>query len=210
MLLADNISLSYGDRVICGGISFKVESGECVLLCGPNGSGKTTLLRALAGRGAVMVPARIPKVGGFTLKEFIRASLWKENKAWGAPSRELDGRIEEAMQTLEISRLAGRDLSTLSDGEFQKACIAPSLVRREEAILLDEPTAFLDVDGRLMVLEAIRRISRSHAVVFSSHDIADAGKYCTRIFGLTGDGRFLDSAGGDENIFKACFEHYGE
>lgn len=207
----DDITIGYGHRVIASGISLSLEKGECVLLCGANGSGKTTLLKALAGHGAAMVPARIPKVGGFSVREFIRTGCYKDTSLSGRPSPEGARAMDEAMETLGIEQFSGRDISTLSDGEFQKACIASALARRSETILLDEPTAYLDPDSRIMVLQALRSVSGKRAVLFSSHDIDQAACVCTRVMGLTRDGRFLDSAAGTdrEEIFTTCFERYG-
>lgn len=216
MLSVKDISIGHGDRTLASGISFTLTDGECVLLCGPNGSGKTTLLRRLSalnpkGQGAVLLPTRIPKVKGFTVREFIRTSEYAATDAFGRMDAKAARMAEDAMQTLGIGHLAGRDISTLSDGEFQKACIATALARDASVILLDEPTAFLDVDARAEVLAALRQISRTRAVLFSSHDIHEAAAVCTRVMGLDGKGGFADSASGIEKteILKKVFSAYG-
>ena len=78
--------------------------------------------------------------------------------------------------------LYDRDISTLSDGQFQKACIATGLSRKADLLLLDEPTAFLDAESRVEVLAAIRDAARSggSAILFSSHDLYEARKVADR------------------------------
>ncbi|MBR1573281.1 MAG: ABC transporter ATP-binding protein [Bacteroidales bacterium] len=213
MLAVDHISVGYAGKTLAEGITFRLEPGECVLLCGANGSGKTTLLRTLAGldSGCVMLPARIPKVPGFTLRAFIRTGCYRENSLGGKLTPEGEKALEEALELLGISHLGDQDIATLSDGEFQKGCIATALVRRAETLLLDEPTAFLDADSRLAVLQALRTVSRTRAVLFSSHDLQDSAAVCTRIMGFSRDGRFLDTAAGwgREALLKECFREYG-
>ena len=103
--------------------------------------------------------------------------------------------MEEALKMLGIEELKGRDISTLSDGEFQKACLATGLTRKAEVLLLDEPTAHLDVENRIDVLRTLREVARKTgtAVLFSSHDLHDALQVADRVFVLTRDGRFLTS-----------------
>ena len=180
MIEARNLSIGYGSKVVYSNLDFTVEKGSCVLLEGRNGSGKSTLLRTIAGMqkpvsgtlkcGKVsMVPSRVPKVKGFTTKQFIGLSD-------GSPDN-----IAQAMEMLGIESLASRDISTLSDGEFQKACIAAALSRQSEVLLLDEPTAFLDAESRISVLSLLKDISRKGiAVLFSSHDLYDARAICDK------------------------------
>ena len=108
-------------------------------------------------------------------------------------SKETEQRMEEALEVLGIKELRKRDISTLSDGEFQKACLATGLTRKAEVLLLDEPTAHLDVENRIDVLRTLREVARKTgtAILFSSHDLHDALQVVDRIFALTRDGRFL-------------------
>ena len=103
--------------------------------------------------------------------------------------------MEEALEVLGIQKLKERDISTLSDGEFKKACLAVGLTRQAEVLLLDEPTAFLDVENRVSVLQTLREVARKTgtAVLFSSHDLHDALAVADRVFAITRDGRFLAS-----------------
>jgi iron complex transport system ATP-binding protein len=113
--------------------------------------------------------------------------------------------MEEALELLGMQEFKGRDISTLSDGEFQKACLATGLTRKAEVLLLDEPTAHLDVENRIDVLRTLREVARKTgtAILFSSHDLHDALQVADRVFVLTRDGRFL--ASDDETALKEAF-----
>ena len=144
----------------------------------------------------LLIPTNIPKVKGFTVEAFVRTGCYRESDWRGRISKEVEGRMEEALKMLGIEALRKRDISTLSDGEFQKACLATGLTRKAEVLLLDEPTAHLDVENRIDVLRTLREVTRKTgtAVLFSSHDLHDALQVADRVFVLTRDGRFLTSA----------------
>jgi len=224
MLEINGLHIGYGDRILVRDISFGIAPGEVILLAGPNGSGKTTLLKALAKDSSkipssasgllgmtkdghsersegihtntILIPTNIPKVKGFTVEAFIQTGCYAESDWRGRISADAAGRLDAALELLGIKHLKERDIATLSDGEFQKACLAVGLTRQAEVLLLDEPTAFLDVENRIGVLQALRDIARKTgtAILFSSHDIHDAVQVADRVFALTRDGRFIDSA----------------
>lgn len=176
----------------------------------------------------VLVPARVAKVPGFTVTDFVATSCYRESDWLGRLPAKIRGRISETLETLGIGHLAGRDISSLSDGEFQKAAIATALLQQAEVILLDEPTAFLDVDSRESALCTLREVAlgKQVSIIFSSHDIHTAAKYCTRVFGMQvgddsdmGNGRSLaeliDTGPGctreqRDAVFSRCFRYWGE
>ena len=194
--------VGHGEKILCRNVSFEIHEGECIMLCGANGSGKTTLMKALAGMNGTsrheiaMIPARIPKVKGFTLREFIRISCYRHSDASGRLSTTDERRIDETIRRLGLSQLDSRDISTLSDGEFQKACISAALIRKARLILLDEPTAFLDAESRISVLETLRKLTRTsdegrrRSVLFSTHDLHEGLKVADRVFAIGSDGLF--------------------
>ena len=156
----------------------------------------------------ILIPTNIPKVKGFTVEAFIRTGCYRESDWRGRISKEAEGRMEEALEILGIQELKDRDIATLSDGEFQKACLAVGLTRQAEVLLLDEPTAHLDVESRIDVFRTLREVTRKtgKAILFSSHDLHDALPVADRVFVLTRDGRFLASGADDkEAVLQEAF-----
>ena len=87
---------------------------------------------------------------------------------------------------MELEPLVSKDLSRISDGEFQKACIAAALIRKANVLMLDEPTAFLDVENRVMVLKTLQRLAHETGttIIFSTHDIHDGALYSDSVLAL--------------------------
>lgn len=199
-----DLAIGHGDRTLCSGISFDICEGDCMMLCGANGSGKTTLMKALTGLSeeVMMIPARIPKVAGFTLKEFARIGCFSQSDMAGRLSDQHEEGLDVAISSLGLTHLADRDISTLSDGEFQKAGLVSALVRNASIILLDEPTAFLDAENRISVLATLREICdrKGIAVIFSTHDLHDGLKFCTKVLAFGADGRFRCSGNTSESM----------
>ena len=187
---------------VAGPISLTVADGEMVLLKGPNGSGKTTFLKTVAGLlkplsgtvyapDAILIPTRIPKVKGFTVTEFIKTFL-SFSAGYSIPSSrklrpmssghnfsETGVVYSDILTKMGIAELADRDISTLSDGQFQKVCLCPAVASGKKLILLDEPTAFLDADSRVSFMQFLQ--SLPVAVVFSTHDLAVCEPYSTQV-----------------------------
>ena len=157
-LIVQDLAVGYRGRKIASGISLQAGAGDCLLICGLNGSGKTTLLRTLAGL--------LPPVAG---------------------SFRANGRVVMVPTRIpRVKTLADRDISTLSDGQFQRACIATALCRRAAVILLDEPTAFLDYQAKEQILNLLPTLARDTgaAILFTSHDLDAARKIATSEYRL--------------------------
>lgn len=207
-----DMTIRHSRKVLYGRLDIDINEGDCIMLCGANGSGKTTFLKSLAASSEeiAMIPARTIKVKGFTLREFIHLSCFKSGGIGGMISDKEEKAIDNALETFSLSHLASRDISTLSDGEFQKGAIAAALARQSRIILLDEPTAFLDAENRKSVLKAIRGIcdkasgmKERTAVIFSTHDLHDGLEVANRVMALGADGEIhLGSA--DEGNMEAA------
>lgn len=185
----EKLTLAYPGKMLYENLRFDLYRGDCIMLCGANGSGKTSLLRALANAETetVLIPTKIPKIPGFTLQDFIRISCYRQSDRTGRLSAHDRKVMQYAMERLGIAHLKDRDISTLSDGEFQKGCIATAIVRHAELILLDEPTAFLDPQNRKSVLHTLRSLcmeANPPAIIFSTHDLADGLEACNRVIAL--------------------------
>ncbi|MBR5397006.1 MAG: ABC transporter ATP-binding protein [Bacteroidales bacterium] len=198
MIRATDIAVGYGGSAVSGPLSFSYADGQCIMLRGRNGSGKTTLMKTLAGLmkpvsgsfeaggEVILVPTRIPKIKGFTVREFIRAGMLSGLGSFRRPGPEEEKVFDEALRMMELEDLATKDISCISDGEFQKACIAAALTRKANVLMLDEPTAFLDVENRVMVLKTLQRLARETGatVLFSTHDIHDGALYSDAVMSL--------------------------
>ena len=212
LLDVKGMTIGHQNRELYSGVDIEIREGECIMLCGANGSGKTTLLKALAGmkdQDIVMIPTRIPKVEGFTLREFIRISCFSQSDLAGRLSPEQESQIEKVLELLGLSELASRDISTLSDGEFQKGSIAAALVRKAAIILLDEPTAFLDAENRINVLKTLKHLCgtpEKPAVIFSTHDLHDGLAVCDKVVALGSDGIVRTSKTDLKETVKTIFK----
>lgn len=213
------MTIGHRGRTLYSGVDIEIRESECIMLCGANGSGKTTLLKALAGmkgkdagtkgKEIVMIPTRIPKVAGFPLREFIRISCFSQSDLAGRLSPEQESQIDKALDLLELSDLTTRDISTLSDGEFQKGSIAAALVRKASIILLDEPTAFLDAENRINVLKTLKHLCSTPekpAVIFSTHDLHDGLAVCDKVVALGSDGIVRTSDTNLKETVKTIFK----
>ncbi len=191
MLKANELTIGHRGIKVCGPLTFEYPDRQSVMLQGPNGSGKSTLMKTVsgtlpplsggfsAGGPVVMVPTHIPKVKGFSVREFIRTSLFSVSGIFRKLDSGAETAMEDAIRTLGLDSLADKDISFISDGEFQKACIATALTRKANVLLLDEPTAFLDVDNRVMVLRTLQNLAHTTGitVIFSTHDIYDGARF---------------------------------
>jgi iron complex transport system ATP-binding protein len=208
------VSVVLGGQTILEGIELSVRPGEVVGLVGRNGAGKTTLLRLASGsleptRGEVRVADRA--VGSMTRRELARrVGLVPQDMHVPFPFRvgelvlmgraphqplvglESEQDVELASQALArlgIGSLADRSITTLSGGERQLVLFARALVQSPELLLLDEPTAFLDLKHRVDVLQEVRAYARSGgAALVVSHDLSLAARACDRLVLLGGGG----------------------
>ncbi|HEY3176342.1 MAG TPA: ABC transporter ATP-binding protein [Candidatus Polarisedimenticolia bacterium] len=208
MIEALDLRFGYLGTPLFDGISMKVEPGEMTALIGPNGSGKTTLLRLLSGalrpasgevrlggrkvadlsareraRLVAVVPQESSATFDFTAMETVLMGRTAYLSFLGVEGPEDIAAAREAMERTTTLAFAGRLLSHLSGGERQLVVIARALAQRPRALLLDEPTAFLDIRHRLEIYELLARLNREEGltIVTTSHDINLAARYCRRI-----------------------------
>ena len=191
------------------GVSLRVEQGEFFGLLGPNGAGKTTLIsivaglaRATSGRAMVMghdvvaeyraarsrigvVPQELVFDPFFTVRETLRFQSGyfglRRNDEW----------IDEVMAHLDLTAKADANMRTLSGGMKRRVLVAQALVHRPPVIVLDEPTAGVDVELRQGLWAFIRRLNREgHTIVLTTHYLEEAQQLCGRI-GMLRGGRLI-------------------
>jgi iron complex transport system ATP-binding protein len=211
MLTAQNISFAYDGRPVLKEVSLAVEAGEFVGLIGANGSGKTTLLRILLGmapasgevllcgdslkkldrremaRRATMVPQDTHVDFAFTSRDIVamgRNPYLGRFQPEGGADKEA---IARAMRETGITELAERPVTELSGGERQRVHLARALAQETRVILLDEPTANLDLAHQFEALELIRGFARAGGAALAAiHDLTLASRFCDRLLLLSG------------------------
>jgi len=207
LLQASALCFSYGDVPVVRGVELSAGEGELIGLIGPNGSGKTTLLELLMGllrpdagsvrigdtpvdtlsrrelaRRVSLVPQEVGLRFALTVREVVAMG---RNPHLGRfepeGQRDLDT-VARALAATGTEGLAERAVDTLSGGERQRVLIARSIAQETPVLLLDEPTANLDVSHQLEVLTLIREIVRHGAcAVAAIHDLSLASRYCDRL-----------------------------
>ena len=208
-----NVWLGYGQKVVLKDVTFQVRPGEMVGLIGPNGCGKSTVIRALSriisplsgrilldGKSVTKVSRQnlarllgvVPQMpllpSAFTAFEIV---LMGRNPHLGLFQYEGPKELAIAWRAMEetgTQSLAGRRVSELSGGEIQCLLIARVLAQETKAILLDEPTANLDIGRQVEILDLIKNLCREGnlAVLAALHDLNLASQYCDRLVLISG------------------------
>lgn len=208
MIELDNITLGYGSRRLIADVTASFERGTLTALLGRNGAGKSTLLRAMAALGrvesgritvdgrdvATMSPEQRARSVAFVTTDKVRiANLTCEDVVslgrapytnWIGRMQEIDRRIvADALKQVGMSGFARKTMDAMSDGECQRIMIARALAQQTPVILLDEPTAFLDLPTRHEVCALLQRLAHDDGktIVFSTHDLDIAMSRCDNI-----------------------------
>ena len=225
MITLENITLGYGRRILLERVSARFEAGQLTALIGRNGTGKSTLLRAMAGLeqplgGEIsicgepigsMSSDRLARRTAFVTTDKVRvANMRCEDLValgrapytnWIGRLQDVDRRIvERSLSLVGMESFAGKCMDTLSDGECQRVMIARALAQQTPVILLDEPTAFLDIGHQLRLMDTARALAgEGRAVVIVLHDLCLALKRADRLAVLA-EGS-LAALGRPEDIF---------
>jgi iron complex transport system ATP-binding protein len=221
MLEARDVTIKYEERVAVADVSVTLAAGQITAIIGPNGAGKSTLLRALNGQlrrssGAVLldgepieklsrrtISRRIAVVAQeaelrfpVTVLEFVLGGrfAWASNAGWGWET-ERDLRIAgEVLREAELADLSSRLMNELSGGERQRAVLARALATEAAHLLLDEPTANLDLSHQATLLSLVRSRcdEQQTAALVVTHDINLAAQFADHIL-LMKQGTVLDA-----------------
>ncbi|HEX4985607.1 MAG TPA: ABC transporter ATP-binding protein [Burkholderiales bacterium] len=214
------VSKAYGKVQALSGIDLDIPQGEFFALLGPNGAGKTTLISVLAGlaradsgrlkvmghdvaadyrgaRGSIgVVPQELVFDPFFTVRETLRFQSGyfglRRNDAW----------IDEVMARLDLTSRADFNMRSLSGGMKRRVLVAQALVHKPPVIILDEPTAGVDVELRQGLWQFVRQLNgEGHTIVLTTHYLDEAEALCTRV-GMLKQGRLvaLDSTA---NLLKS-------
>ncbi len=217
------IGYRHGDEIteVAKDLSLELPAGEFVCLLGPNGVGKSTLIRTLAGMQAPLsgelcigttalqsiAPRRRARAISVVLTETLPAGMMDAYalvslgrhpySGWfGGLNKEDHARIEWALEAVGATPLANRQVAELSDGERQKVSIARALAQESRVMLLDEPTAFLDLPRRVELMTILRDLAHREnlALLLSTHDLDLALHFADRLWLMTPEGRLAQGA----------------
>ncbi len=190
----EGLTVAYSDRIVLKELTFTVGEGEVALIVGPNGSGKTTLIRTILGlvrpiKGKVYMFGRDvtgnPRVAGkfasyvpqhvavppfpLTVVEYVVGFTLMRTRPPRAPTRNLIARAIEVLDLVGLAGLADAPLSSLSGGQLRRAAIARALLANPRALLMDEPLANLDEEGKRAVIRIVERLRGGTSVLVSAH-----------------------------------------
>jgi len=193
-----DLSIGHGREPLFRHLNLALPEGEVTSLLGVNGSGKSTLIKTVCGfipplGGKILIAGRLSEEysrteiartvgvvltgrgaeGGLTVYDTVSLGRYPYTDFFGQMKKEDIAAVEQAMEEVGIAHKRNCHLSQMSDGERQKVMIAKALAQNCPIIVLDEPTAFLDVTARIKIMELLRRISRDggRAVLISTHDL---------------------------------------
>ena len=208
LLRLEAVSFQVDRKLILKEVSLTLNAGECLGLVGPNGAGKTTLLRLVAGlleptSGQIWLEAQplarlkrrevarrlgyVPQQAGldfdFTIREVVLSGRNPYLSRFEVES-EVDRQIAtQALKLTDLEHLAERLVTTLSGGERQRVAIARALAQQPALLVLDEPTASLDLRHQHEIMQLVQRLTEMQglAALISVHDLNLAARYCDRV-----------------------------
>lgn len=188
-----NLSKSYGKNIVLKDITFSVESGEIFALLGINGAGKTTTLECIEGirkydSGSVQLNGKL----GVQLQSSSLAEHMKALEAIHLFAKWNKAKIDtECLQRIGIMEFENKEYRKLSTGQKRRLHLGIALLGSPDIIILDEPTAGLDVEGRVTMHEEIQRLKlEGKTILMASHDMAEVEKLCDKI-AIIKDGKIV-------------------
>ncbi|MFC1859384.1 ABC transporter ATP-binding protein [Thermodesulfobacteriota bacterium] len=232
----NGLTYAYGNREVLKRLSFSVPKGEFFIIIGPNGSGKTTLMKVVSGieksqkgdleildkpikhytrrdlaRTVALVPQLVLEDIPFTVTEVVMMGRSPHQGVLGLEEKNDVEIARQAMVFTEIEHLGNRKLDQLSGGERQRVFIARAICQEPRIILLDEPTAALDLAHQVRVMDLMEKLKEEKGitVVMVSHDVNLAAMYGDRLL-LLKDGQIVSQGNPAEVLkFDTLEEAYG-
>ena len=228
LIATRELSVSFGDLEVVSGVEMTVDRGEFVGLVGPNGAGKTTILRAITGTvdadaGRVWLDgdrlsglsaressrrvASVPQETGlsfdFRVRHVVEMGRTPHLGRFDGHDATDAAAVDDAMAAAGVERFADRSITAVSGGERQRVLLARALAQETPALVLDEPTASLDVNHAVTTMELVRDlVDDGRAAIAAIHDLDMAARYCDRVVVLAG-GR-VRAAGPPETVLDAA------
>jgi iron complex transport system ATP-binding protein len=235
----ENVSVALDGAAVLESVSAQVDKGGWLGVVGPNGAGKTTLLRAVAGlvsfEGRIEIAGHVPNLSkrrqvarlvsyvpqrpviplAMSVVDYVMLGRSAHHSYLGPPSRRDRRVVAAVLQRLDLTALANRALCQISGGECQRVVLARALAQEAPVLVMDEPTASLDLGHGQLVLELadeLRR-ERSLSVLCALHDLTFAAQYSDQLLVLSGgrtvacgSAREVLTQESVEAVFEACVE----
>ncbi|WP_254840175.1 heme ABC transporter ATP-binding protein [Natronomonas marina] len=227
MITVEGVSVELGGATVLSDVSVSVGEGQFLALVGPNGAGKTTLLRVCNGalpadegtvtldgaaveslsareisRAAATVPQETHLAFDFDVRDVVAMGRTPHRSRFGTADDTDHEAVERALERTDTARFADRSVGGLSGGERQRVLVARALAQSTPALLLDEPTASLDINHQVRTLALARELAdEGKTVVAAIHDLELAARFCDEV-ALLSEGRLLDT-GPPESVLSA-------
>jgi len=238
IVLLEQFSIGYHkESVLLSQLNLTVNRGEMVALIGKNGAGKSTLLKSMIGlltplegvcildgvpfgdyslreraRRVSFVSSQFTQLPSLTVEELVGLGRMPYTDWMGRMTAEDHKKIGKAIQEVQMGAFAGRKLENLSDGERQRAMIARAFVQDTPLMVLDEPTAFLDVPGTFELVRLLSRFKEDgRSIVYSTHDLETAIQFADKVW-VIHKGRILEGAPEDlglSGLYNELFSDSG-
>lgn len=234
-LTVTGLEVEIGGSTLVEGFDLTVEPGEWVGIIGPNGAGKTTILRSIAGlipsggsiviggiagnlltradraRMVGMVPQRPEIPPGLRVIDYVLLGRAPHLRYLQMPGGSDVEAALRATTDMQVDALAGRMVASLSGGELQRVVLARALAQAAPLLLLDEPTASLDVGHAQQVLTRVDELRRTQGltVVSAIHDLTLAAQFCDRLVLVAGGHIVATGPAGTVLTESSIFAHYG-
>lgn len=227
MIAVEDLEVELGGTTVLDGVSFRVEEGQFLAVVGPNGAGKTTLLRSCngllrptagrvsvdgedvtalsareLGRRVATVPQETTLAFDFDVADVVAMGRTPRRSRFAPTDRTDREAVQNALERTDTARFGDRSVGDLSGGERQRVVFARALAQETPVLLLDEPTANLDVNHQIRTLSLARELAdEGKTVVAAIHDLELAARFCDAT-ALLSDGRVL-AAGPPEDVLTA-------
>lgn len=216
-----HLTIGYGEKAVQQDLTFSMNSGEIVGLLGPNGAGKSTLLHTLAGLQAALEGSISPvlteknmalvltekiSLDNTSIHDVVAMGRYPYTSFLGSLSDEDEQIIQQSLAAVGFTDSSAHPFNALSDGEKQRVLIAKALAQQTELILLDEPTAHLDLPNRIRVFRLLRDLAHTQnkTILISTHELDLALATCDRILLLSEQG--LQTGTAEQLKADKCFE----
>lgn len=227
MIQCHDVTIGYGGQCIQSGLSFSLKQGELICLLGPNGCGKSTLLRTLAGlqptlSGSIVMGAEHPIVmngraecakeialvltervslENTSVHDVVAMGRYPYTSFFGGLTPQDEQIVYQSLEAVGLLHIAHTYFNAHSDGEKQRVLIAKAIAQQTPIILLDEPTAHLDLPNRIRILKLLQTLAHTQnkTILISTHELELAKRVSDRALLMWKNGAVLDTI---ENLQK--------